>query len=598
MSLNERPKRTGHRALAALAAVLGAAACDADRTEVVSPVGDAILDFSISSDAAEGLPGGELTIDEFALGAVEADRGDDPFGRRVDFETEEASFFTCGGPCPAFEFPARTGAEDPRLPALQDADAEVLTAITPTEVFGVPLFVGHAENLAPTTEYFVALERLATTVNGQPDALVRLLDNEDFGEFRSDPADPVDALAPLGGTIGETLGSNPYIIGSFSTDASGEAGLPNFDFDGGGDDEFLLTNEPEGFDLPRYNFLVVYEGDPRAGGVPVARAQFGIELDPSGEPILVGFAPFPTEAIGSVGDLLALECCAGRAGGITVELADLTRLSGVYQLWLTNVATGELVSPTGTLTVLEADSAGELQVVEVLDDVRSFSGDADRVYRFATDDARAGAPVGEFTHLFVSIEASETAAPSTAQPIWAEYTEVDPDDPTNAFLFDLVETAATTFGTFNLGEDPVPYIPGGFGQGAFTGEELGTADLFRARFRNLPLPPVGYFYEGYLLSDEGAEVGIGDLTTEFGEGFVSLRDVDVNPDISAQVAPGRIIESAIRATLDQVGMPFPVFDRFVLKLRPKTSVEPGPTVIVGGAVPEGIKAREETDEEG
>lgn len=580
---------------AAVAALLVLGACTDDRSEFITQSGDYVLAFPLDATAATGSPAGLLEIGDFSIGGVDLEQPD-PFARESSFFTASASFFECGGACPAFEFPVRSGAADPRLPALQDPDAEVLAAITPTELFGDPFFVGSAGGLDPSTTYFVALERVATEVNGEPDAAVVLLDNDDFGPFRSDPDDPADQLVRLGGAAGTTLGANPYIIGTFDTDAAGEAGLPNFGFEGGGDDAFIETNQPEGFDLPRYNYLVIYLGDPRSGGVPVARGQFGIDLTPAGEPLGVGFAPFPQEPIADRPALVATGCCAAIAGDVTLTARNLALLtSSVYKVWLLNDETGALVSPLARITVLEPDGEGGLVEVETGEDANTFAGGSERTFRVEIDDAAVaaggGETVGAYTHAFLSIESAvENDAPAESQPVWSRYTDMngDPDDP---FGFELIQTSNLAFGTFHLAEDPEPWIPGGFGTASFLGEEVGESDTFRARFRNLPLPPVGYFYEGYLLAEEGEALSTGALKSIPQEGFISLRDVDVDPSLSTAVRPDLIIEAADLASMSEVGMPAYAFEEYRLMLRPKASGETGPTVAISGVVPDAVRDR-------
>src|SRR5690606_25760381 len=278
---------------------------------------------------------------------------------------------------------------------------------------------------------------------------------------------------------------------------------------------------------------------------------------------------------------------AGEAGTIdTIKLTvrNLAALNGVYQVWVLN-STEQVASPVGDWVAMEPDAGGDpVQVGS--GQGRSFNAGTGRTITFTTNSALAGMDLSQTTHVFVSIESSEASAPSTAQPLWGQHAGAD-GAPASGNL---------SFGTFDLGEEPVTFGGSPFGEGAFAGQEFGRTDLFRARIRNLPLPPVGYFYEGFLRTANGAiEASAGELTTEFAEGFRSLRDVDVDRSISSQIAPTRIIESAIRATLADVGTEFPVFDEFVLKLRPKISSESGPTVVIGGEVPDGIKSRADSN---
>ncbi len=582
----------------AVGAATALAACDADREDFISPIGDVILDFAIEQ-APSGFPSGAVTIDELALGGVDVNRGDDTFDRAGDFSTQAASFFTCGGDCPAFEYVALGVSDDPRTPTMSDPDVLAQMAITPESLFAVPLFVGSFDNLAPATTYFVALERLATQVNGIPDvAAVLLSDPAEFGDFATDPAsDPDDDLVSLGGAGGLSFGDNPYVITSFVTDATGGAFVAPAFGNGGTGDDYQDTNVADGMGLTanEYNFLTVYEGDPLMGGVPVVRAQIGQEVTPTNEPIGAAFAPFPTSPT-TLAAVSSSACCALTASEVTLTVSSAAELTGVYQVWLINTVTGELAAAIGDYEATIPGDTGDV-VVDSGMGVSTFQGGDDRTIRFTISDATQGSSVGAFTHSFVSIEGSQATVPSESQPLWAQFIEVDEADPANAFEFSFNTPAVLDFGTFNTGEGPVAFGFSGFGRGAFTGEEFGVADLFRARYRNLSLPPVGYFYEGFFQRVEdgeiAADVSIGDLTTEFAEGFLSLRDVDVDQTISTQISPTTIIESAHRATVGDVSAPFETFDEFRLRLRPKAAATAtGGATFLLGTVPEPLKARE------
>jgi hypothetical protein len=328
---------------------------------------------------------------------------------------------------------------------------------------------------------------------------------------------------------------------------------------------------------------------------PTVRIQIGPDIDASGNVIPNAFAPFPDGAA-SDAELLAGPGGFGQASEVMFSATNLAPVTGAYQVWLLNEETGELSSPTGDVTVTNEDDMGMEVIVSQSTGNTFNTTDESDVVTFVTSDAINGAPIGNNTHVFVSIEGAAAGTPSAAQPLWGQFTDMM-GMPENASAWTFNDEFAVAFGTFDLGEDEQAYITTGFGQGAFTGTQFGTADLFRARFRNVWRPPVGYFYEGFLRRIEDGEVvaqaSTGDLTTEFAEGFASLRDVDVDPSISSQIGPVQIIESANRATLTEVGAPFETWDDFVLRLRPKTAA--GATSggeILLGVLPEGLKARE------
>ncbi len=94
--------------------------------------------------------------------------------------------------------------------------------------------------------------------------------------------------------------------------------------------------------------------------------------------------------------------------------------------------------------------------------------------------------------------------------------------------------------------------------------------------RNLPLPPVGYFYEGWLVNAEtGQAMSMGPVTT-LPPDTVSLFDADVNLDLPGVTATG-IRFANVQVPIDSTGVivkqdggTFTVnLSGFVLTLEPK-----------------------------
>ncbi|UCF21344.1 MAG: hypothetical protein JSU87_08180, partial [Gemmatimonadota bacterium] len=354
------------------------AGCPEDAANITEFASAPSWDFPVAGAYLD--PAGEASVDNFILAAIDPSVTD-AFARTQSFLTSAASFFTCGGDCPAWEFPVRNGSQDTRLPALQDNDATGDLGITPDSIFGDPFAVYTFAGLPANGSFTVTLERLALTVNGDLDHVNNLLNNPDFGGFQKTPDAP-DGLTPLGGSPGTTLGSNPYTIGGFTTDAGGLSGFNFFAFDGGGTNDIIETNSLAAFDLPQYNYLVIYDD---ATGLPVMRAQVGVDLDATGAPINNALAPFPVDPL-TPSDVLAAPGGAGRPDVITVTYNGLQDLAGgaEYQAWLLNTGTGSFVPAVGDYNrikiLAEFDPVtGEViatrdSVVETVTGVSSFVG--------------------------------------------------------------------------------------------------------------------------------------------------------------------------------------------------------------------------------
>lgn len=622
-----RSKKAGRRigAIVLAAAVGGAFACNADRGDVVFQVGDFVFEFLVDAQLAGGFPVGVSTVSEFAIGATDL-TDPDAFIRATSefgYSWEGANFDYDPG--------ARIASNDPRSPVLGSSGTEVSTNCR----FGQGTWWGGTggwdfycfiDGLKPNTDYSVLFYRYALTVNGDLDHAEMLLTGN---------VTAPDALTPLGGvpggyptepcdfntgrptfTVGVTGNQNPLNLGYVTS--SGDGGVVFDCLIGSGgfwaDEELLDPAEsPHGpntlasYDLPRYNYIVIYEGvgtpaNPIPPGPAVMRFQVSVDIDASGNPIPNSFAPFPPAAL-DVETLVALPCCAGQASGLELEFENLEALSGaVYQVWLWNEETDALISPSGNWEATDSEGT----VVNSADNVSVFPSDAGWSHMFTTSDALAGEPVGPYTHVFLSIESSGASAPSGVQPLWAQYTDMAgvPDDP---FQWSFLSPADMPFGMFGSG-DPTEFMGVGIGEAGFWGQQEGVSDLLIVNYRNLQLPPEGYFYEAWMIEDDGTVVNVGELLTTFEEEppYSSLRDVDVNPDLSGFISTdGLILRSETRTQLvcpsDAGGCvdstPFYDFMEYRLTLSPKsgTGVMP-PTTVLGAPVPETVKARKPSPE--
>ncbi len=572
---------------------LALTACPEDASDITESASAPSFDFTINPAFVE--PAGPFTIDRVVLADVDTSVSD-AFARATTQASDSATFFTCGGACPAWEFAILNSTEDARLPALQDDDASGDVAITPDSVLGAAFVILTIDNLDPNTTYTFALERLGTTVNGGLDHSNQFLNDPSFGGLQLTPDAP-DELAALGGSPGTTLGSNPFEVGGFTTDADGSSGFNFFSFDGGGANDIVETNTPAGFDLPQYNYLVLYEGA-IADGVPVMRSQYGVELDAGGDPVNNALGPFPTAAL-TAAEVLAAPGGAGRPDSLSVTFNNLEALVGgaVYEAWLVNPGTGSTALATGTYNLIkivaERDPVtGEItstsdSLVSSTPGVSSFVGgneeDGFRHQLILSDATLAGGAedtVGLQTHLVLTIaSASGGGTPADSRPLWLNYTDQNstPDD-----LFDdsFNFSGATSFGNFDIADAAGSriYNGEGGGLGGFRG------DILSVDLEAMSRPPLGYEYAGWLVRLDGSAFRLPDITGPPPE-LVSLVDADLDV-VDGLVTETGILEANFRVVARESGIDFKNFRAFVVTVEPKAG-DParGPIQAQAGAIP-------------
>jgi hypothetical protein len=635
--------KTGRRfgAIALVAIVGGALACTSDREEVMFQEGDFVFDFLVDQSLTGGVPGGTGTVNQFRIAAIDLSRaGPDEFGRSIagnrSFYSSSGSQF--GGAYNVTSF-LGTSATDQRMPALtendvtQGASPDGLVILDDSGLgFGGAfhnIFNDAAmSNLKPNTTYIVALFRYAMTVNGDLDAAQMLagqtVDQPDqlvLAGGTGPAGDPTVPIMSFPTIVGYVTGANPFIVGNFVTDANGDAFFDGV-IDGTGvlyaddsgdppdaafDSSLVARNDGTATNLPRYNYLVILEGPAvdaadAADNPQAVRFQIAQDIDASGAPIENAYAPFPNVALATV-DLLGTNVAAGQASEIELSFSSLAELGGsaVYQVWLLNAETGDVISPTGDWQATELDSLGNPVVVASGSGVNTFTSQGTWTHTFTTSDALAGQPIGPYTHALISIESSAASQPSSSRPLFWQYTDMA-GDPADPFGWSFFSPDAVLFGTLGDGTDPTPWAVSGRGEGGFWGQQVGMSDLLVVNFRNLQLPPVGYFYEAWLIDESGTPVPAGELETTFDEGRQSLRDLDVDPSLSAfSTQDGFVLRSETATTLSDVqsvlqGAQFYDFMEYRLTLSPKLGTgDMPPTTVLGGLVPEPVKERKPTE---
>jgi hypothetical protein len=188
------------------------------------------------------------------------------------------------------------------------------------------------------------------------------------------------------------------------------------------------TADGGGVALGQYNYVLLIEGVGVAGNEvpdanPTVRIQIGPDIDASGNVIPNAFAPFPDGAA-SDAELLAGPGGFGQASEVMFSATNLAPLAGAYQVWLLNEETGEMSSPNGDVTVTNEDDMGMEVIVSQSTGNTFNTTDESDVVTFVTSDAINGAPIGNNTHVFVSIEGAAAGTPSAAQPLWGQFTDM------------------------------------------------------------------------------------------------------------------------------------------------------------------------------
>lgn len=513
-----------------------------------------------------------------------------------------------------FDAAARNSTNDPRLPALGGLGTEVVGASQCR--FGEGTWWGGSggfdffcflDGLKPSTDYSVLLYRYETVVNGDLDAPERLL----TGAI----AEP-DELVPLGGTpggyptelcdfdparptftTGVTGDQNPLNMGFVTTDADGSLVFDCLIGSGGHWAEEDLDGSPslapigpntfDPFGLPRYNFIVIFEGqgsaaDPIPAGPMVMRFQVGVELDASGQPIPNSFAPFPAEGL-SESELAEADFAESRPDSVKLRVSNLAVLGdpAVYQVYAL-LAGGGTAGPLDFQysQVISRPEGDSVVVADTLADgspriMSSLSGGSN-IHLLSVehpDDA---------THVFLAVQSSPGGTPSPVQPLWMEGGIQAPGQ-VKTLSFPM------EFGVFALDNEAEQrtWAIGGTGSGGLFGTE------FRQRYELLPRPPVGYRYVTWLASGDTLFQRLPDESfTTPPPTYTVLEPADTDIGISPLVQPITILEAFSRICLvERAGCVGPVdlsqYERFLLTLEPRSAdpAEPGPTVVLEGLIP-------------
>lgn len=584
-SFRELPRRA-LRALAwaGVGALLWTACSEDDPVDRITAPGTGgkdVFNFVVSSGGGFGVPSGSITHAAFRLAFVPPGEVD-VFGR----STGDFGFFRpirIFGNFPAYDLSIllRTAANDPRLPAL-DLTRTAARALRFC-VLGSPAFTGigpgfwdlfcELGGMKPRTRYTVVMARYWLKINGEHDLKQVLL---------GDVVDEPDELILLPGTprgaptsrcnftvaVPIPRDANPFVLGFADSDGAGNIRFVDCvplsrasDPTWWRNDEEALPSSPladslpvmpnKAGDFPRpgytYNYLYLIEGqgtaeNPVPAGPIAIRFQLGVDLDQNGNPIPDAYAPFPTSRL-TPSQLVAVRGVLHPTAS-TVTFTGLRPLSGgyAYKMWLMNLHVDPPTAAPGVGVLVETTGAGaqpaETTAVFNPEDVSS---------RFSVTLRRAvtGVPLPDFSHFVITYEQNPAATePGPWRFMFHQY--IDRSNTDTEFSDDKVSSGGLILGAPAANIDGFSRRWGLVGQGLahFFGDE------FRARVEQLARPPLGFFYEGWLVGKDTAGNTffrrIGAMTVDDPPAYTSLLDADVSRE------SGVVTETFVAAAINRV----------------------------------------------
>jgi hypothetical protein len=439
--------------------------------------------------------------------------------------------------------------------------------------------------LAANQRVVLVLERNQLTVNGELDAAQVLLgqavDQPDQlswlgGSEAGDFTRPTD-LFNTGAPYPNVINANPYIVGYALADATGYVYLDAVvsSNDATGAQVWMRTPTPNQatspfspnvsvrWDFPNYNYMTFYESNPDGSpdySSPVARYQWGVDLSALGGPINNAYAPFPRAAL-SANELALGTGAISRPDSVTFSLNYIKELAGtaVYQVWA--------IDGTGAYTSLDFMYTPPGGTASLATSFKGGVGTHTIMLEYP-DDA---------THIVYSIEGAPTPgpSPSTAQMLWAS--GLQPAGDSKSTSLDVM------FGTF---QESRTWAISGLGGGGLLGTQV------RYLYDQLPRPPVGYKFVGWLASGDTLFTRLADATytTPPQDGYQELTNADVDQSISSLVQETMILESMTRICLtsgDTNCVDINDYDTFFLALEPKAGMmtDPAATRVMQGVTP-------------
>jgi hypothetical protein len=446
------------------------------------------------------------------------------------------------------------------------------------------------DQLAPNTRYVLGLARYQLQVNGaldwaellqtgsvtQPDMLVFPAGNTPGGKKRDGVYTTNCASANI---IQPIAGANPHLVGGGTTDGTGAVEIDQTIcsnassawFNGLGDARSPVpknNNTPLGGN--QYNFLVLWEALPDSTpnyAKPVFRLQIGPIMTTTGFVYNNTYGPFPTAQF-TQSQLAAAPGGQAVADSLRVTGTTLFRTpSAVYSLWLVATSTGATAKVTGNVIRQAAGVA-----VDTLVGVSEFA------LTGTMDGASVLLRLGDYAAepwnaaVLAVGPAGATSLPAS-QPLWTAQIQKVPGSAAPALSASLV------FGSFNGGSGTLAFGANGAGTGGIFGAEL------REDIRRLARPPVGFFYEAWLINTSDptvAPANLGPLLAPY-PALTSLYDADVMT--GPPLAGVELVQAALLFVASGYDF-YCDYDRLDVRLQSKNG--PGtipPTIVLRGTNP-------------
>lgn len=534
---------------------------------------------------------------------------------------------------------------DPRLPVIdpnsRTADGSQYFELYqpegsyPNKEYWEFYFIVH--NLTPLTAHEVAFVQRRLTVNGELDAVERVMtgtvtqpDQLVMGPgTKATVNTDWSGAAPAGCAPFPGVTANPFVVSTDLSDATGA--LQDFDKcwqSGNGiwtKAEFdqqaksmVGRNDDQPFSLPNYNYIEVWRGAVGTGTL-VGRVQIGQDLDASGAPVKDGYAPFPepggATSAAQLGPIPAVEAVTSYPisaamkstlpGALSVPstivatLRNVQRLEApVYKAWFMNGLTGTAKPASGRYV----RTVGATTAEDVASTTTFKGGPGTITFTTAYDPAVHG-PFSDSLNFLVFTKEDNAAAttPAMSQPLWVKIFRFPPSSSGGTITFgsfrrDSLPAAGDT------SRHPVPFVPQGVASGGVLGDtatvlvaQTGGAairksvffgSLLEMRFSNLQRPPKGYEYlafmrtkrvvNGTTVVSDTTLMEIGPITGPAGE---SLVDADV-AERSAILGPQGISSALVRFDAASIAGGLCKFDEFRLYVVPKGGVVSQPLALV------------------
>jgi hypothetical protein len=379
--------------------------------------------------------------------------------------------------------------------------------------------------------------------------------------------------------IQPTAGANPHFLGGQVTDATGFVDL----------DQTVCANAASVWGarytakspIPRnnattigasqYNFFVVWEALPDSTpnyDKPVWREQIAPVLAVGGAPINNAYAPIPERQL-TPAELALLPASTAVPDTIRITANRLVPLAAgsAYQLWLAP-ASGDPAKVTGRVVRLNAGA-----VVDTLSDVSEFTIGAGMDGARVEFDFLPFRGPASHTAMLTIATAGATTLPS-AQPLWETMNTLKtPGGPVPS------ASGTLSFGSYNAGSSALLFGAAGSSTGGIYGHEL------RQDIKRIPRPPVGYQYEGWLISSTAASppMALGPLLSPYPD-LQPLTNADISND--PPLSGVEVTQAALRFVADSATF-YCGWDRVQVRLGPKNGdgTTLPPTILLSGNNP-------------